>query len=50
MPEAAAALIGVSTSMIYTHTEVGEYHFVDVGSDLICLNSLFALIDKQDHD
>jgi hypothetical protein len=49
--EAAAALIGVSTSTIDTQTEAGEYHFVEeVGSDLICLNSLFASIDKQDHD
>ena len=47
MLEAAAALAGVSTSMVYTQTEAGECHFVEeVGSDLICLNSLFALIDK----
>ena len=49
--EDAAALTGVSTSMIYTQTEAGESHFVEeVGSDLICLNSLFASINKQNHD
>ncbi|HEY9503441.1 MAG TPA: hypothetical protein VIR01_17525 [Pyrinomonadaceae bacterium] len=49
--EAAAALIGVSTSMIHTQTEAGEYHFVeDAGSGLVCLNSLFVSIDKQHHD
>jgi hypothetical protein len=48
-PEDAAALIGVS--IIYTQTEAGEYHFVEeAGSGLICLNSLFESIDKQNHD
>jgi hypothetical protein len=41
--EDAAALIGVKTSSLDTQTEGGEYHFVEeVGSDLICLNSLFV--------
>jgi ribosomal protein L18 len=45
--EDAAALAGVSPSMIYTQTELGEYHFVhEVGSNLICLNSLFASMNK----
>ncbi len=45
--EDAAALVSVSTSMISTQTEAGECHFVEeIGSDLICLNSLFASIDK----
>jgi hypothetical protein len=49
--EEAAALIGVSTSTIYTQTEAGEYHFVEeAGSGLICLNSLFVSIDKQNPD
>ena len=49
--EDAAALIGVSTSTIYTQTEASEYHFVEeAGSGLICLNSLFVSIDKQNHD
>lgn len=47
--EDAAALIGVST--IDTQAEAGEYHFVEeAGSGLICLNSLFVSIDKQNHD
>lgn len=49
--EDAAALIGVSTSTVYTQTEAGGYHVVEeAGSDLICLNSLFVSIDKQNHD
>ena len=44
--EDAAALIGVNTSAIYTQTEAGEYHFIEAGSGLICLNSLFVSIDK----
>jgi hypothetical protein len=45
--EDAAALLSVSSSKISTQTEAGEGHFVEVvGSDLICLNSLFASIDK----
>jgi hypothetical protein len=49
--EDAAALIGVSTSTIYTQTEAGGYHIVEqAGSGLICLNSLFVSIDKQNHD
>ena len=49
--EDAAALIGVSTSTIYTETEAGEYHFVEEArSGLICLNSLFVSIDKQSND
>lgn len=47
----AAALTGVSTRMICTKSEAGECHFVEeVGSDLICLNSLFASINKQNLD
>jgi len=47
----AAALIGVSTSTIDTKTEAGGYHMVEqAGSGLICLNSLFVSIDKQNHN
>jgi hypothetical protein len=49
--EDAAALMGVSTSTIYTKTEAGAYHFVEqAGPGLLCLNSLFVSIDQQNHD
>ena len=49
--EDAATLIGVSTRTFYTQTEAGGYHIVEqAGSGLICLNSLFVSIDKQNHD
>jgi hypothetical protein len=49
--EDAATLIGVSTSNIGTQTAARGYHiFEEAGSGLICLNSLFVSIDKQNHD
>jgi hypothetical protein len=49
--EDAAALIGVNISTLYAPTEAGEYHFVEgAESGLICLNSLFLSIDKQNQE
>jgi len=46
--EDAGALISVSTSTIYNQAEAGECHLVEeIGSGLICLNSLFLSIHNQ---
>jgi len=45
-PDEAAAIVGISSRVIYRAIEAGEVHFVEMPVVFICFNSLLKFINR----